>query len=179
MITTKDKMCEEAIGMFRESGYENISINMICGRLGVTRGSFYHHFDSKNALLLYWFASRVKASISLDGSLDSGKQTLRKHALDYARMLAEIGHDLMYHVLTAEFELEGRHFHTYFDEESPSIALIDRAIAEGEIRSDQSGRELIDAFAAAMIGIIVRWKFERGAFDIQQRIESAFDTIYR
>ncbi|MBT2288829.1 TetR/AcrR family transcriptional regulator [Paenibacillus albidus] len=179
MITTKDNMCEAAVEMFRELGYENVSINIICSQLSVTRGSFYHHFKSKNDLLLYWFSSQIKQHIVMDESLGSPRQTLKKHALDYAKIIAKVGHDLMYHILMAEFELEGKHFYTYFEAMGSSIELINQSIKRNEIHSRKSAKELMDAFIAAMIGVIVTWKFDNGTFDISEKTDSIFETIYR
>src|SRR5690606_20355389 len=109
MITTKDNMCEVAISMFNELGYEKVSINMICSRLKVTRGSFYHHFKSKNELLLYWFSTQVEKTNIMELSSISAnpKLILKKHALAYANIISKVGQDFMYHILMAEFELEG------------------------------------------------------------------------
>lgn len=179
MITTKDNLCEVAISMFKEIGYEKVSINMICKQLKVTRGSFYHHFNSKNELLLYWFSVQVEKNITMDLSLASPKQILKKHALDYANIINKVGYDFMYHILMAEFELEGKHFYTYFQLEAQSIALINKAMEHNEIHSSQSAKQLLDTFAAAIIGVIVTWKFENGAFDIVSKIETVLETIYK
>lgn len=179
MITTKDNLCEVAIAMFKEQGYEKVSINMICNQLNVTRGSFYHHFSSKNELLLYWFSSRVQKEIMLDYSLASPMQIVKKHALDYAHTIDNIGYDFMYHILMAEFELEGKHFHTYFQAEAEFIALINQAIVRNEIHSSDNAKQLLETFAAAMIGTIVTWKFNKGSFDIVRKVEDIFDTVYR
>lgn len=180
MITTKENMCEVAIGMFKELGFEQVSITMICNRLNVTRGSFYHHFESKNDLLLYWFSSQVKKIVAVDKlGLESPKQVLKKHALDYARIIHEVGNDFMYHILMAEFELEGKHFYSYFHAEGQSIHLINKAIEMNEIHSTKTAKQLIDTFTAAVIGNIVTWKFDNGQFDIVRKIESTFETIYR
>lgn len=179
MITTKDNMCEVAIGMFKEHGFDNVSINMICNRLQVTRGSFYHHFDSKNDLLLYWFASQVRRNISMDMTLESPLQILRKHARDYAAILDSVGYDLMYHILMAEFELEGKHFYTYLQAEAQSIELIRKAMNRDEIHSTRTAKELLDTFSSAIIGLVVMWKFEKGQFDIARKIESVFEVSFR
>ena len=47
----KDKLIKAAMSMWQQHGYNNISINQICKSCGVTKGSFYHHFVSKEALL--------------------------------------------------------------------------------------------------------------------------------
>ncbi|SFE53168.1 DNA-binding transcriptional regulator, AcrR family [Paenibacillus catalpae] len=177
MITTKENMCEVAVSMFKELGFEQVSINMICNQLKVTRGSFYHHFTSKNELLLFWFSTQV-TNISLDLSLISPKQILKKHTLDYAAILHQVGHDFMYHILMADFELDGEHFHTYLNAEGQSIDLIRKAIERKEIHSTEPAKKLFDAYTAAMIGAIVMWKFDNGQFDIVSKIESIFDTIF-
>lgn len=179
MITTKDNLCEVAIAMFRELGYEKVSINMICNKLKVTRGSFYHHFDSKDELLLYWFSAQAEKEIAMDLSLASPKLILKNHALDYAKMINKVGHDFMYHILMAEFELEGKHFYTYFKAEAQSIELINMAIEQKEIHTNLPAKQLLDTFAAAIIGAIVMWKFENGKFDIVRKIESVFESVYR
>ncbi|ACT02321.1 TetR/AcrR family transcriptional regulator [Paenibacillus sp. JDR-2] len=178
MITTKENMCELAIQMFKEMGFEQVSINMICNQLKVTRGSFYHHFSSKNDLLLFWFSSQVEKNIAVDMSLASPKRILKKQTMDYAAIIHQVGHDLMYHILMAEFELEGRHFYTYLHAEDQSVSLIHKAIELQEIHSAESAKKLFDAYTAAMVGAIVMWKFDNGQFDIADKIESIFDTIF-
>ncbi len=42
-------VAEEA---FARHGYENVSVAQICAQAGVTKGAFYHHFPSKQALFL-------------------------------------------------------------------------------------------------------------------------------
>ena len=59
MKTTKSTLSEKAIEMFREKGYDNVSVSMICKACGVTSGSFYHHFSSKEELLSYYLNAEV------------------------------------------------------------------------------------------------------------------------
>ena len=60
MKVTKDELSRTAIRLFREEGYRNVTVNKICEAAGVTKGSFYHHFDSKDDIILqYWSASSM------------------------------------------------------------------------------------------------------------------------
>ena len=43
---------EAAIKEFCHSGYDAASVSDICGKAGVSKGAFYHHFPSKQALFL-------------------------------------------------------------------------------------------------------------------------------
>lgn len=55
MVVTTEEMMEQAIRMFKEYGYSQVSVDMICRSFHVTKGSFYHHFKSKEELLVKWF----------------------------------------------------------------------------------------------------------------------------
>ena len=59
MKTSKSALSEKAVELFREKGYENVSVSMICKACGVTSGSFYHHFPAKEDLLSYYLNAEV------------------------------------------------------------------------------------------------------------------------
>ena len=44
------KLLDAALGTIREKGYAATSVDDLCGRAGVTKGAFFHHFKSKEAL---------------------------------------------------------------------------------------------------------------------------------
>lgn len=46
-ITTKKMLLDISMRLFNQNGYDNVSVDRICEAAGVTKGSFYHHFDSK------------------------------------------------------------------------------------------------------------------------------------
>ncbi len=50
MKDTRDKIITAAYACFMEKGYEQTSVRMILEQAGVTTGSFYHFFPSKEAL---------------------------------------------------------------------------------------------------------------------------------
>jgi AcrR family transcriptional regulator len=47
----KAEFIEAAIGLFLQKGFDKTSINDIIAKVGVTKGSFYYYFESKEALL--------------------------------------------------------------------------------------------------------------------------------
>jgi TetR/AcrR family transcriptional regulator, transcriptional repressor for nem operon len=58
---TREKLLDTAIELVWQSNYDNVGVNEICSRAGVTKGAFYHHFESKADLYLaasrhYWEA---------------------------------------------------------------------------------------------------------------------------
>ena len=51
-METKEKIFKAAKRILQRSGYETLSIKNICEEAGVSNGSFYHHFKTKDDLII-------------------------------------------------------------------------------------------------------------------------------
>ncbi|MEL7571009.1 MAG: TetR/AcrR family transcriptional regulator, partial [Eubacteriaceae bacterium] len=51
-IKTKNKILKTAIDMMQKKGFDNITIKGISKNAGVSVGSFYYYFNSKDDILL-------------------------------------------------------------------------------------------------------------------------------
>lgn len=56
---TRIRLLETALGLIWQSNYNAVGVNEICKQAGVTKGGFYHHFESKATLFCeateyYW-----------------------------------------------------------------------------------------------------------------------------
>lgn len=93
--SAKDKLLDAALATIRAKGYSATTVDDLCAAAGVTKGAFFHHFESKEALAVaaadHWsettgalFATaqyhdhadpldRVLAYIDFRGSLISGE----------------------------------------------------------------------------------------------------------
>jgi len=49
---SRQKFIDAATALIREKGYAGTSVDDICARAGLRKGSFFHHFKSKEELLL-------------------------------------------------------------------------------------------------------------------------------
>lgn len=47
MSDTKEKILSAALSLFARDGYEAVSVNMIAGELGITKGALYKHYKNK------------------------------------------------------------------------------------------------------------------------------------
>ena len=65
--------CTSALDLLAESGPDGLTIAALCARLGVTKGSFYHHFRDlsafTDALLAYWEAEHATRLITISESV--------------------------------------------------------------------------------------------------------------
>ncbi len=60
-VSAKDKLLEAAVKLVRKQGFAATSVEQLCSAAGVTKGAFFHHFPSKEALGValagYWSSS--------------------------------------------------------------------------------------------------------------------------
>jgi TetR/AcrR family transcriptional repressor of nem operon len=58
MAPARQKLLDAALAMIREKGYVATTVDELCDRAGVAKGSFFHHFAGKEALAVaaanYW-----------------------------------------------------------------------------------------------------------------------------
>ena len=48
--SAKDELLDAALSLLREQGFTATTVDALCTRAGVTKGAFFHHFESKDAL---------------------------------------------------------------------------------------------------------------------------------
>lgn len=69
-METQERILNAAETSFARLGYDGTSVNAICQAAGVSKGAFYHHFDSKQAVFLQlmnrWLVG-LDAAMSLMG----------------------------------------------------------------------------------------------------------------
>jgi len=68
---TRARILEAAIAAFSKAGYNAASVDDICTQAGVSKGAFYHHFPTKQAVFLALLDDWLKM-------LDLGMEALRR-----------------------------------------------------------------------------------------------------
>jgi AcrR family transcriptional regulator len=67
---TRSKINESAIKLFSSRGYTAASVDDICTEAGISKGAFYHHFESKQALFLALLDGWLK---TIDNTIEASK----------------------------------------------------------------------------------------------------------
>ena len=76
---TKDKIFRAAKHILQKKGYDQLSIKNICEEAGVSNGSFYHHFKTKDDLLSYYIEEQPSINpdlLDLPENAEEAKQTI-------------------------------------------------------------------------------------------------------
>ncbi len=89
-LETRTRILNAALDCFAQTGYEASSVAEICQAAGVSKGAFYHHFPSKQALFLALLESWLE-------TIDSMMEINRRTAPSSAQALRQMS-ELMTHV---------------------------------------------------------------------------------
>lgn len=150
---TKGRIISAAWKLFYEQGYEGTTVEDIVFESGTSKGSFYHYFDGKDALmgtLAYVFDEKYEELIpALDPNMGA-LETLAyiNHEL-YVMIEASVSIDLLTRLLSTQLLARGeKHL---LDRSRVYFRLLRRIVRQGaergELRREVSVDELVRVFA--------------------------------
>ena len=82
---TREKIFQAAKKILQKKGYEELSIKNICEEAGVSNGSFYHHFKTKDDLLSYYIEEQPTINPDLLEIPENASFYSKKSALTASR----------------------------------------------------------------------------------------------
>jgi TetR/AcrR family transcriptional repressor of nem operon len=182
----REQLVEGATQVLYEHGYHAASVNDIVAAAGVPKGSFYNHFDSKEALALE-VTRRYSASVDLDSLRAGDAAPLARVRAHFASVIERnAAHGVQHGCLLGNFstELAGhspaicQHVSAAFDEWSGAVAdALSQAQDAGDLDPsfDPSalGAYLVDAYE----GAVARAKVTRDRAPLDAFLTTTFDVL--
>ena len=163
---TREKIYRTSVELMEKKGLNNITVEEICKEAGVSIGSFYNCFESKNDILneIYkvaddYFLSVVAADMK-DGSTNDKIIRYFCYYADYNvhRGLEFVKH--LYNPRNTMFIKKGRHMQLILQN------IIEVAQKQGEIPDDMPAEEIVEYFFIAVRGIVYDWCLHNGQYDL-------------
>lgn len=166
MAPARRKLLDASLALIREKGYALTTVDELCARAGVAKGSFFHHFKDKEALAVaaagYWS--------QMSGALFNGA-SYHKHKDPLDRVLGYI--DFRKSILkgeVAEFTcLVGTMVQEVY-ESNPAI----RDACDASISDHAAKVEADIAEAMKLHGIRAKWTAKSLALHTQAVLQGAF-----
>jgi TetR/AcrR family transcriptional regulator, acrAB operon repressor len=184
---TRRRLVESATALFARKGYRDASIQEIADESGISRGSIFWHFGSKEGLL--WavleelFARWEKELLVPKVGDATGIEAVRR-SLDAYRAFLEgepeairLFHVLMFEALGPRPDLAGeyarllRHFKTF------GAAWIALGVEAGEVRPDVDPHAISVAIVGALSGIGAQYLLDPEGVDLERVFEALARTL--
>ena len=179
--TTKDLIRETAMELFRERGYETVTINDICQSCGITKRTFYYHFESKAQLLSgivdYWGieAERlIHTFATQEKSIDILWQLMRVYCVNAQKYGANILKQV--YVLMIQ-EGSEQHFPQNMYLYDLALQLLAKAQKNREIENLKSPDQVIFILYHCLRSVSISWAAENGSYDLAREYRKCFDII--
>ncbi|MET8625275.1 ScbR family autoregulator-binding transcription factor [Kitasatospora sp. NPDC004669] len=166
---SKRSILEAAARVFDERGYDAASTNEILARTGLTRGSMYHHFPSKEAIALALLDAHGEALAVIDHPVKV--QSVIDLTLTFAERLL---HDA---VLRASLRLTIERTslpcppQTAYEQSTRTIlALLRQAQEQGEILPGTDLQEATETIVGSFTGLQIMSQAYTGREDLAHRV---------
>ena len=169
---TKGRIISAAWKLFYEQGYEDTTVEDIVFESETSKGSFYHYFDGKDALLgtlANVFDEKyeeLKETMSPDlGAME--KLVYLNHEL-FAMIDASISMDLLARLLSTQLLARGeKHL---LDRNRTYFKLLRQIIAQGQrdgqLRTDRTVNEIVKAYALWERALMYDWCLSGGEYSL-------------
>lgn len=172
---TKEKIFQAAKRILQKNGYENLSIKNICEEAGVSNGSFYHHFKTKDDLLSYYIEDQPSMAPDLldtPTNAEEAKFAIVGVYLNYAKYCKELGVDFIAGYYTPRNQALNPTIRT--ERPYPIVTVqhyLETAASANVIRTKLSIGEIVTDIRMLVIGNVFEWAMTNGQADFEGNIK--------
>ena len=177
---TKANIFQAAKRILQKQGYEQLSIKNICEEAGVSNGSFYHHFKTKDDLLSYYIEEQPSMDPDLLGlPADAGetKKAIISVYLNYVHYCEELGVEFMANYYTPKNQSLNPLSRT--ERPYPIITVHDylkRVIDAGIISPSADLEDITTDIRMIVIGNVFEWCLKSGNADFEGNMQRSLET---
>ena len=175
---TKGRIISAAWKLFYEQGYEDTTVEDIVFESETSKGSFYHYFDGKDALLgtlAYVFDEKYEQLMEImDPELDAMEKLVYLNHELFAMIDGSVSMDLLARLLSTQLLARGeKHL---LDRNRTYFKLLRQIITEGQrtgqLRTDRTVNEILRAYAMWERALMYDWCLAGGEYSLVAYTES-------
>ncbi|MBE5975587.1 MAG: TetR/AcrR family transcriptional regulator [Paenibacillaceae bacterium] len=180
---TRGKIVSAAWKLFYEQGYEDTTVEEIIELSKTSKGSFYHYFDGKDALLstlsVLFDDKYEELKTQLDSELSAIEKLLRLNSELFTMIENSISIDLLARLLSTQLITNGEkhlldHNRTYYK-------LLRKIIAQGQedgqIGTKMSVTEMVKLYALCERAFLYDWCLCGGEYSLRQYSASVLPSF--
>lgn len=185
---TKGRIVSAAWKLFYEQGYDNTTVEDIVFESETSKGSFYHYFDGKDALLgtlAYVFDEKYEQLMqTMPADMDAVDALIYLNRELFTMIEDSISIDLLARLLSTQLLARGeKHL---LDRSRYYFRLLRQIISNGQkngqLRGDMSGNEILKAYAMWERALLYDWCLCGGEYSLSAytgRMTPGFLDMYR
>ena len=171
---TRSRIVSAAWKLFYEQGYDDITVEEIVEESGTSKGSFYHYFSGKDALLSSLsdlFDDKYQELIpTLEEDMDSFDKLMYLNQELFLMIDNSVSLDLVARMYSSQLVTAGeKHL---MDHNRLYYKLLRQIVSDGqkkgELRDDATVNEIVKAYALCERALIYDWCISNGDYSLSQ-----------
>ena len=171
---TRSRIVSAAWKLFYEQGYDDTTVEEIVEESGTSKGSFYHYFSGKDALLSSLsdlFDDKYQELIpTLEEDMDSFDKLMYLNQELFLMIDNSVSLDLVARMYSSQLVTAGeKHL---MDHNRVYYKLLRQIVSEGqkkgELRDDATVNEIVKAYALCERALIYDWCISNGDYSLSQ-----------
>ncbi|MCQ2510585.1 MAG: TetR/AcrR family transcriptional regulator [Lachnospiraceae bacterium] len=172
---TKQQLYHCALELFREKGYDNVSVNEIVEKAGTAKGTFYVHFSSKAAVISEMFHEYDDYYLEIEEQMDNNAPVL-KRLEEFIRASCsfteeKIGLDMirvLYLNQLTEGEIEQDALRTDRALYQIITKLLIQGQESGELKKIFKVEQMVAWIVRSIRGTFYEWAIKEGSFSLSE-----------
>ena len=174
---TKGRIIQAAWQLFYQQGYDDTTVEEIIEASGTSRGSFYHYFEGKDALLSsvsFLFDEKYEELMArMDPEKDRFEVLMELNRELFAMIENSISLDLLARLYSSQLVTRGDkhlldHNRTYY---RLLRQIITQGQENGELTTDYTVGEIVKAYAMFERGLMYDWCLADGGYSLARYAE--------
>lgn len=169
---TRGKIIAAAWRLFYDQGYDNTTIEEIVFESGTSKGSFYHYFEGKEALLgslAYLFDEKYEQLMAEDdGSMPAIERLLYINRELFAMIENSVSMELLARLLSSQLIIRGekhlldrnRVYYRYLRQ------IVQRGQQSGQLTDRMSVNEIVRLYALCERSLMYDWCLRGGDYSL-------------
>ena len=181
---TRGRIIEAAWRLFYRQGYDDTTVEEIIEESGTSRGSFYHYFEGKDALLSsvsYLFDQKYEQLMEhIDPEMNRFDQLMYLNRELFAMIENSISLDLLARLYSSQLITRGeKHL---LDHNRIYYKLLRQIVIQGqergELRRDVTVSEMVRVYAMCERALIYDWCLSEGDYSLVQYAASMMPMFF-
>ena len=178
--STKEIIRTTAIQLFKDLGYEKVTVQQICDACNITKRTFYYHFSSKSSVLTGindYLGVRAENLLATMVTQSNNVEILWKLMSVYCENSQSLGFRLLKQVYIQSLEGNTGRFPMNMYLYPIALQLIKNAQEKKEIKNNIVAEDIACALYHGLRSVSITWAFSEGSYDLISEFKRVFITI--
>ncbi len=181
--STRETIIETAIGLFKERGFDNVTIAEICKKSRVNKTTFYYYFESKHKLLENYYVMRNDIAPNVLNVLVSEENPVEQLWLMLMcgmNFILDSGWQIIKQIYVLNLTKDIQSFRLTkqkFEVFTAMKTVLVKAQSANMVQNKSDPKMLLVMLIHMTYGITYSWCGKRGEFDLKKTIRVFFESI--